>query len=117
MAAEGRTDRRRTMTGVPVDLWSTVAKRCSPTQQGISSMKCTRALAAVVALLGSAMLAAPAMAEGPRPTPWSVTSKVKIAYEEPTSDAFRPVYQRLKELQVLERLQRFLAPLRLTRDL
>src|SRR5262249_30639186 len=39
------------------------------------------------------------------------------AYEEPTSDAFRPVYQRLKQLQVLERLQRFLAPLRLTRDL
>jgi len=84
----------------------------------MSSMKCIRRAPVVVAaLLGSVIAAAPAMAQGPRPTPWSVTSKIKIAYEEPTSDAFRPVYQRLKELQVLERLQRFLAPLRLTRDL
>src|SRR5438105_4486924 len=81
-------------------------------------MKCTcRVPAVILAWLGLVIVAAPAAAEGASPTSWAMTSRIKIAYEEPTSESFRPVYQRLKELQVLERLQRFLAPLRLVRDL
>jgi hypothetical protein len=78
-------------------------------------MRCAPAI--ILGLIGATALAAPVVAEGAQSTPWAAASRIKIAYEEPTSDEFRPIYQRLKQLQVLERLQRFLAPLRLTRDL
>ena len=45
------------------------------------------------------------------------TSNVKIAYDEPQSAALRPVYDRLKQREVLERLQKFLSPLKLPREL
>jgi hypothetical protein len=81
-------------------------------------MKCTgRRLAAVLLLLGAALAASPGLAEAARPMSRAAASNIQIVYDEPSSDVFRPIYQRLKELRVLERLQRFLAPLRLTRDL
>ena len=79
-------------------------------------MKCTRrACAVALALICSAVLAAPVMAQGV-PT-WSANSRIKISYDDPKNEAFRPIQQRLKDLQVLERLQLFLAPLRLTSDI
>ena len=53
----------------------------------------------------------PAMAQG------ATTSNIRISYEEPRSSNLRPVYDRLKQRQVLERLQKFLSPLRLPRPL
>jgi putative metallopeptidase DUF4344 len=39
--------------------------------------------------------------------------QVRISYDAPSDEKFRPIYDGLKRRQVLERLQRFLAPLRL----
>src|SRR5262245_30992695 len=87
-------------------------------RNGTGSMKCMRCAPAIIlGLIGATALAVSVVAEGAQSTPWAAASRIKIAYEEPTSDEFRPIYQRLKQLQVLDRLQRFLAPLRLTRDL
>jgi hypothetical protein len=44
-------------------------------------------------------------------------SKIKIEYVAPQNPKWRPVYERLMKRQVLERLQGFLAPLQLPRDL
>ncbi len=44
-------------------------------------------------------------------------SKIKIEYVAPANAKWQPVYERLVKRQVLERLQAFLAPLRLPRDL
>jgi hypothetical protein len=65
------------------------------------------ALALAIAWTGTA----PAMAQS------AVTSNVQISYEVPSNNAFRPVYDRLRQRQVLERLQKFLSPLRLPRTL
>jgi hypothetical protein len=43
--------------------------------------------------------------------------QIEIAYVAPHSDKYQPIYQRLKDLQVLETLQEFLAPLRLSRKI
>ena len=45
------------------------------------------------------------------------TDQVRFAYEEPTNVQHRRIYDRLKELQVLERLSEFLKPLRFPRTL
>ena len=55
--------------------------------------------------------AAPVAAQGAK------TSNVRISYEEPRDPSLRPVYRRLVQRQVLERLQKFLSPLRLPREL
>jgi len=43
--------------------------------------------------------------------------QIDVSYGQPTNPKYRPLYDRLKRLQVLEELQRFLAPLRLPRKL
>src|SRR5712692_1818831 len=43
--------------------------------------------------------------------------QIDIAYVEPRDPRFRPIYDKLKQRQVLEELQSFLAPLRLPRKL
>ena len=43
--------------------------------------------------------------------------QVKVAYEQPSNRKYEPIYEDLKRREVLERLQRFLVPLRLPRDL
>ncbi len=67
-----------------------------------------------------AMHAVPARAQQPPPPPPSESSEevrkasqIEIAYIEPRNAKFRPIYQRVKQLRVLETLQEFLAPLRL----
>jgi hypothetical protein len=43
--------------------------------------------------------------------------QIDIAYAEPRSPAYRPIYERLKTREVLEELRAFLAPLRLPKKL
>jgi len=43
--------------------------------------------------------------------------RVEIVYVQPSNRAFQPIYDRLKKRQVLEEVQRFLAPLKLPRKL
>jgi hypothetical protein len=43
----------------------------------------------------------------------ATSAQVQISYETPSDARFRPIYEGLKHRQVLERLQRFLRPLRL----
>jgi len=55
---------------------------------------------------------------GAKQTPWGpANSQIEIAYVEPKDAAFRPLYDKLKKRQVLEELQAFLVPLRLTRKI
>jgi hypothetical protein len=44
-------------------------------------------------------------------------SQIEIAYIEPSSHNYRPLYDRLRKRQVLEELQQLLSPLRLPRKL
>ena len=54
-----------------------------------------------------------------KPPLTSLPSKIEIAYKEPpkSKPELRPIYERLKQKQVLEQLRAFLAPLKLNRDL
>jgi Putative metallopeptidase len=45
------------------------------------------------------------------------SSQIEIAYLEPSSQSYQPLYERLSKRQVLEELQQFLSPLRLPRKL
>ena len=45
------------------------------------------------------------------------SSMIKVEYKAPTDKKFEPIYQRLKARAVLERMQAFLAPLRLPQPL
>jgi hypothetical protein len=47
----------------------------------------------------------------------ATSAQVRISYEVPSDEKFRLSYQALKRRQVLERLQGFLAPLRLPKEL
>ena len=47
----------------------------------------------------------------------ATSAQVRISYETPSDEKFRPIYDALKHRQVLERLQRFLVPLRLPKVL
>ena len=74
--------------------------------------------AAAAAAIAAWVLVMPASAqEGTKPL--SPPSRIEIAYQQPPASKpeLKPIYQELKELQVLERLQQFLAPLKLKRNL
>jgi Putative metallopeptidase len=66
--------------------------------------------ALALAIAWTAGLATPAGAQG-------TTSAIKISYEDPQDIKLRAVQERLKKRQVLERLQKFLSPLKLPREL
>jgi Putative metallopeptidase len=67
----------------------------------------------VSAAIAQAQPAAPA-----KQTPWGpANQQIDIAYVEPKNAAYRPIYDKLKQRQVLEELQAFLAPLRLPRKI
>ncbi len=51
------------------------------------------------------------------PNAGAATAQVRISYDPPTDPRYQPIYEGLKKRQVLERLQGFLAPLRLPREL
>jgi len=70
--------------------------------------------AAALALAWPAVEAAPAAAQT-----WAdlQNPQIAISYVEPRNSAFRPIYERLKQRQVLERLSAFMSPLSLTRKI
>lgn len=45
------------------------------------------------------------------------SAQIRISYEPPQNAKYRPIYEALKRRQVLERLQSFLSPLRLPKEL
>src|SRR4051794_24384897 len=75
-------------------------------QQGISSMKCIPSAAAFVLTLSSIWQLTPAAAQAPTApqNPALQNSQVEIAYVQPANPNYRPIYDRLKKLQVLEEL-------------
>jgi Putative metallopeptidase len=77
-------------------------------------MKCSLSAAVAVLTLSPALLVAPASAQAPTS---AQNSQVEIAYVPPANANYRPIYDRLKKLQVLEELKQFLVPLRLPRKL
>ncbi len=82
------------------------------------------AAAFALAVLACAAGSLPASAQ-PRPAPTPPVQsgpipqnpQVEIAYGQPSNAAFRPIYERLRQRQVLEELRQFLAPLKLPRKL
>jgi Putative metallopeptidase len=68
------------------------------------------AAALALALGGPAVLTGPAAAQFP---PELQNDMIEIEYNEPTSDKYRPIYERLKERKLLEQLAAFLSPLKL----
>ena len=70
--------------------------------------------AAALALAWAVADAAPASAQN-----WAELQnpQIAISYVEPRNSAFRPIYERLKQRQVLEQLSAFMSPLSLTRKL
>src|SRR5262245_17397755 len=80
-----------------------------PRTSEVSSM--TRiATAAVLALVLGCPTLRPAAAQTP---PALQNDMIEIEYNEPRSEKYRALYQRLKERKVLERLAAFLSPLKL----
>jgi hypothetical protein len=62
-------------------------------------------------------LTAPAMRASAQSLTSVQNSQIEIAYIQPRTRAYEPIYDRLKERKVLEELKQFLAPLRLPRKL
>lgn len=86
------------------------------------------AMAVLCALIWPAVHSTAAVAQAqPAPTatstnasgnPWGTPNpQIDIAYIEPKDARFRPIYDKLKNRQVLEALQAFLAPLKLPRKI
>jgi hypothetical protein len=59
----------------------------------------------------AAQAASPPASDGAR------TDRVKVEYEAPTNAAHQPILDLMKERHVLERIQKLLSPIRLSRDL
>jgi len=76
-------------------------------------------IAHAVGLIGLAILAGRANAQDHlKPSPWATQSKIIVDYgAEPADAQYKAIYAAMKQQQVLERLQRFLAPLRLQHPL
>jgi len=78
-------------------------------------MKYVASVIALVAVVWTAAGSAPAMAETVSALP--PNPQIEVAYVEPKNAAFRPIYDRLKQRQVLEELRSFLSPLRLPKKI
>jgi hypothetical protein len=95
--------------------------------EGKRMRRSTMIVARALGLIALALVAQPTSAQNPgkpmnsdpdTPILSSMQSKVAIDYGPAPADAqFRTIYESMKQQQVLERLQQFLAPLRLTRTL
>jgi hypothetical protein len=72
--------------------------------------------AAAVALVGSCSAICTTQADAQIP-PGLQNPQIEVVYAVPSNPAFRPIYDRLKQRQVLEELRAFLAPLKLPRKL
>jgi Putative metallopeptidase len=73
------------------------------------------AAAVLSAVIGLALTSGAAMTQTPPAPP--ADGRIAIAYTEPVNPEHRPIYERLKQRQVLEQLRQFLAPLKLPRQL
>jgi Putative metallopeptidase len=80
----------------------------------VTSMKSIVNAAVAGAVLALAAQAVPAAAQIPADLK---NDQIEISYVEPKNPAFRPIYDKLKQRQVLEQLRAFMAPLSLTRKL
>ena len=81
-------------------------------------MKTLQYAAAIAFGLSSGLLASVASAQDSATLkPFRDKSMIKIEYKAPTDKKLEPIYQRLKAREVLERMQAFLAPLRLPQPL
>src|SRR5258707_11175900 len=83
-------------------------------QQRVTSMKSIVNTAAWCAVIALAVQATPAAAQIPADLK---NDQIEINYVQPKNAAFRPIYDKLKQRQVLEQLRAFMAPLSLTRKL
>jgi hypothetical protein len=54
---------------------------------------------------------------GPASAAPYISKQIRVEYEVPKNPAHRPIYERLKQVRALERLQTLLSPLRLPRPL
>src|SRR5258708_39110884 len=96
---------------------------CMPTCWSISPsrrlrMRILQYAAAIAFGLSSGLLASVASAQDSATLkPFRDKSMIKIEYKAPTDKKLEPIYQRLKAREVLERMQAFLAPLRLPQPL
>jgi Putative metallopeptidase len=77
-------------------------------------MRCFPGAAAFVLMLSPLLPAMPAAAQAPAALQ---NPQIEIVYGQPGNPNYRPIYDRLKRLQVLEELKQFLVPLRLPRKL
>jgi hypothetical protein len=77
-------------------------------------MKCFPSAAAFVLMLSRLLPATPAAAQAPAALQ---NPQIEIVYGQPSNANYRPIYDRLKKLQVLEELKQFLVPLKLPRKL
>ena len=74
--------------------------------------------AVIVAASHSAFAQGAGQAASPTASTWGAPNpQIDIAYVEPKSSAFRPLYDKLRKREVLQILQAFLAPLRLPRKI
>jgi hypothetical protein len=81
-------------------------------------MRILQYAAAIAFGLSSGLLASVASAQDSATLkPFRDKSMIKIEYKAPTDKKLEPIYQRLKAREVLERMQAFLAPLRLPQPL
>jgi len=81
-------------------------------------MRTFQCAAAIAFGLSSSLLASMASAQDSETLkPLRDKSMIKIEYKAPTDKKLEPIYQRLKAREVLERMQAFLAPLRLPQPL
>jgi hypothetical protein len=71
-------------------------------------MKCFPSAAAFVLVLSPLLSATPAAAQAPAALQ---NPQIEIVYGQPSNANYRPIYDRLKKLQVLEELKQFLVPL------
>jgi hypothetical protein len=77
-------------------------------------MTCFSSAAAVALVLSLVLPATPAAAQAQTALQGS---QIEIIYGQPSNPSYRPIYDRLKSLHVLEELRQFLVPLRLPRKL
>jgi hypothetical protein len=80
----------------------------------LSMSRTFRASSLLFAVIWLALLEQPVMAQ--MPTPQEPVG-IQIIYKEPANSAHRPIYDRLKQRQILEQYKEFMSPLQLKRPL
>jgi hypothetical protein len=101
-----------------VDWHGAAAAIAAGTDEGKGQMAWFRHAASLLSVICLLSAAQAAHAQNPgSQVEKSLGSQVEVSYDVPTDAQFQPIYQELKQRQVLGRLQGFLAPLRLPKKL